>query len=56
MSLKYSLESLTLIDFKISVWACSEINSDTDITASYNVNLLTKVAMISNCAKIILKV
>ena len=52
LSLKYSLESLTLINLSYVIdscvcWAFSEIDSDTDILTSLWARLLTESAVVS---------
>ena len=61
LSLKYSSESLTLINFTYIIdtwdwWAFSEVDPDTDIIASLHASALTKLAVVSYCYVMMLKV
>ena len=61
LSLKYSSEDLTLINFTCTVdtwdwWAFSEVDSDTDIIASLCASASTESAVVSYCYVMMLKV
>ena len=61
LSLKYSSEGLTLIDFTCVIdtwdwWAFSEVDFDTDIIASLYASVLTELTVVSYCYMMMLKV